>query len=92
MLQTESWIEASPGLTSLAEGGDEVGWALATGDFQGGDGRADLAIGVPGDEGDRGAVHVLVRSSSGLTGTDLYLRQERGLLGTLETVTASALR
>ena len=52
------------GLADRMEGGDQFGLSLATGDF-GLDATPDLAIGVPGEDGGRGAVHaVFGRSAS----------------------------
>jgi hypothetical protein len=65
------------GVPSSSEGGDGFGWALAAGDVTG-DGRADLAIGVLGENnsGDQfpvaqgeGAVNFLRGSPTGLTGS-----------------------
>ncbi len=61
------------GIKGEADAFDQFGWALATGDFDE-DGRADLAVGVPGEglEGinNAGVVQVLYGSSSGLSGDD----------------------
>jgi hypothetical protein len=58
-----------PGLT---EDGDLFGTSLATGDFDG-DGYADVAVGVPGEDDasaiDAGSVTVLRGSRSGLVTT-----------------------
>ena len=51
------------------EGGDEFGYSLGSGDFNG-DGYSDLVLGAPGqttpEGGDVGAVSVLLGSSAGL--------------------------
>eukprot|EP00913_Durusdinium_trenchii_P035237 g32967.t1 len=58
------------GIDDIAERFDRFGSALASGDFNG-DGIADLAIGIPGENNhryvDTGAVQVLFGSNSGLT-------------------------
>ncbi|MDZ4700523.1 MAG: FG-GAP-like repeat-containing protein [Rhodothermales bacterium] len=70
-------------LLDTAEEADRLGDAAVAGDFNG-DGFADLAIGVPGEEidglVDAGAVHVLYGSASGLTETDMqfWTQNDRG--------------
>jgi hypothetical protein len=64
------WSQASPGIPGTPEENDHFGAVLAAGDFTG-DGRADLAIGVPeehyaGAEA-AGVVHVLYGDPTGLT-------------------------
>jgi hypothetical protein len=59
----QEWGQDVAGLPDQDEIADRFGFALAVGDFDG-DGRDDLAIGVPGeelpgDDPDHGAVHVL---------------------------------
>jgi hypothetical protein len=85
-----------PQMVDRAEIGDRFGAALATGDLNG-DGFADLAIGVPGEDfgdaqatRDSGAVAVLFGTSGGLTTAGDWLvspRTERGdQLGTAVAV------
>jgi hypothetical protein len=66
------------------EGGDRIGAAFATGDFNG-DGHSDLAIGVPGENLDRGAVFVLPGNGSGsmfaTTGSQVWTQDSTGILG-----------
>ncbi len=54
----QQWHQDVPGILNSAEPGDEFGSALATGDFNG-DRYADLAIGIPGEDSEAGAVSVL---------------------------------
>ncbi len=59
----------SPGILGAAHADDAFGWALAVGDFDG-DGRDDLAIGVPGESSfaqNSGVVQVLYGSANGLS-------------------------
>jgi len=59
------WVtQGGAGIPDVIEDGDEFGAALTTGDFNG-DGRDDLAIGVPGED-DVGAILVLFGSDFGL--------------------------
>ena len=62
---SQRWSQNSPGIADVAEGSDGFGRALAAGDFNG-DARADLAIGVPGENNFAGAVHVLYGSAGRL--------------------------
>jgi hypothetical protein len=69
----EIWHQGITGIEGSPDAFDELGHALAVGDFDG-DGRDDLAIGVPGEEvsskPDAGAVNTLYGSSTGLTESD----------------------
>jgi hypothetical protein len=53
-------------VVDLSEEGDRFGGALAWGDFNG-DCFDDLVVGVPGQSGSAGAIHVFYGSTSGLT-------------------------
>jgi FG-GAP repeat len=66
------WTQDTSGVLDTAEPGDDFGASLAAGDFNG-DGRSDLAIGVPFEDVGAaviaGALNVLYGSSTGLTAT-----------------------
>ena len=70
------WTQNSADVNDLVELGDTFGFSINTGDFNG-DGRDDLAIGVPFEDVDTGAgtitnagaVNVLYGSSNGLSAT-----------------------
>ncbi len=80
----------SPGIADAAEPNDRFGDALAAGDFDG-DGRSDLAIGVPGEDigaiTDAGAVSVLYGTAAGLSSArNQFLHQDTlGILDPAET-------
>jgi hypothetical protein len=59
------WHQALPQVQDDAAAFEEFGAALAAGDFNG-DMRADLAVGVPGEDFD-GGINVLYAGASGLT-------------------------
>ncbi len=78
LLDGGEFHQNSTGVLGTAEDEDHFGAALTCGDFDG-DGRSDLAIGVPEEdlgEADEGAVQVLFGSVSGLTAArnQLWLR------------------
>ena len=63
-VSNQLWSQSSAGVPGRRESSDHFGEALAAGDFDG-DGRVDLAVGVPdeGFEGTRvGAVNVIYGS------------------------------
>ncbi len=70
------WTQSTTDVNDLAETGDVFGGSLSSGDFNG-DGRDDLAVGVPTEDVDTGAgtitfagaVNVLYGSSNGLSAT-----------------------
>lgn len=68
-LGDQLWKQGFDGLVGLHEAGDLFGFALVAGDFNG-DGRQDLAVGIPDQDvsgqADAGAVHVLYGSAGGL--------------------------
>jgi disulfide bond formation protein DsbB len=82
---SQLWSQDSPGIAGTAEELDRFGAALASGDYNG-DGRADLAIGAPGENTSSGVVHVLYGSAAGLTatGTQLWSQDSPGIAGTAE--------
>jgi len=81
--------QSSPGIAGADENWDEVGAALAAGDFDG-DGRDDLAIGAPGegltgdqramDHGD-GMIHVVYGTPGGLRTADAESWSQNTLKG-----------
>ncbi len=80
------WQPGLGGLPGQTQAFQNFGYSLATGDFNG-DGYADLAIGVPGqnleDKGGAGQVQILYGSQSGLTtaGTQIWHQGSAGILG-----------
>lgn len=82
---SQSFDQDTEEVEDCPEMGDHFGSALASGDFNG-DGFADLAIGVPGEDAgsvvDAGAVNVLYGSARGLSGTGSQLwDQNTGTVG-----------
>jgi disulfide bond formation protein DsbB len=82
---SQLWSQDSPGVAGGAEDVDRFGTALASGDFNG-DGRADLAVGAPGENTFSGVVHVLYGSPTGLTatGSQLWSQNSPGVAGGAE--------
>ncbi len=81
----QRWTQDSTGIVGLSEVGDEFGESLAAGDFDG-DGIDDLVVGAPGENSDRGLVHVLHGSLTGLTaaGSQMWWQATPGIPGVNE--------
>jgi hypothetical protein len=84
--KSQRWTQASDGIPGRPESGDAFGFSLAAGSFSG---RAvdDLAIGVPFENRDRGMVHIVRGSSSGLTGVrdQVWSQASAGMPGSAES-------
>ena len=84
----QSWHQDSPGVAGVAESGDEFGKALIAGDFNG-DGRFDVAVGVPGEDigniNSAGFVDILVGHKwSGLKGSQGFHQDTANVPGVAE--------
>jgi len=78
------WSQDSMDVDDVSESNDELGYALASGDFDG-DGFADLAIGAPTESFDgvdfAGGVNVLYGGAGGLSGAgDQFWHEDRGTI------------
>jgi hypothetical protein len=82
---SQLWSQDSPGVAGTPEAVDRFGTALASGDYNG-DGRADLAVGAPGENTFSGVVHVLYGSATGLTaaGSQLWSQDSPAVAGAAE--------
>ena len=76
---SQRWTQDRPGVGSRCEAGDLFGWSLAAADLGKGP-RADLAVGVPGEDlravTNAGAVNVLFGGTRGLHGTGSQFRSQ----------------
>jgi hypothetical protein len=83
------WHQDSDGIEGFAEAGDEFGFSVAAGDFDG-DGYDDLAIGVPRENlsgfDNAGAVNVIYGTAGGLTasGNQVWHQDSDGIEGFAE--------
>ena len=66
---TKSFSQDSPGMSGGSEHLDYFSYSVAAGDING-DGYADLAIGVPGENNNTGFVSIIFGSIAGLTSDD----------------------
>jgi len=62
------WSQGSPNVEDNPETGDWFGWSVVAADL-GGSIHADLAVGVPSEDGDEGVVNVIYGSATGLSAT-----------------------
>jgi hypothetical protein len=76
------WSQNSPAVLGRSESGDLFGYSLAAGRFTGGP-TDDLAIGVPCENSNRGAVAVIHGSTRGLSseGNQLWSQASPGIAG-----------
>jgi murein DD-endopeptidase MepM/ murein hydrolase activator NlpD len=87
---SQLWSQDSGGIAGGAESRDLFGAAVAAGDING-DGRADLAIGVPGEDlgdlRDAGGVKVIYGRAAGVAaaGDQLFTQDTAGIVGEAES-------
>jgi FG-GAP repeat len=79
------FTEGDGTVPGVDQASDEFGYALAAGDFNS-DGHTDLAVGAPGENGEKGAVFVLHGGGSGtiFAGSHIWTQDSAGILGTAE--------
>jgi hypothetical protein len=89
LMSRQIWDQDKEGIRESSEEGDQFGYALASGDFNG-DNAADLAVGVPyedvGTTSNAGLVNVLYGSHDGLSavGNQLWNQGSPGIAGSPE--------
>lgn len=78
--RSQTFDQDVTGMDGSNEDDDNFGRALAAGDFNN-DGRDDLAVGVPGENGGGGGVHFILGSPTGLTvtGNNLWTQDDAGV-------------
>jgi hypothetical protein len=69
VLASELWHQERQGVQDTPKPGEAFGAAVTAGDFNG-DGRSDLAVAVPFEDGGAGAVQIFFGSAGGLSGGD----------------------
>jgi hypothetical protein len=76
--RAQVWHQGKAGIKGKPQNGDFFGAALAAGDFDG-DGRDELAVGVPGENKGAGAVQILRGGADGLSrnGDQLWLQDSK---------------
>jgi hypothetical protein len=81
------WSQDSNGILGASEHNDRFGASLAAAKFNA-DGYADLAIGVPGEDDEAGAVNVIYGSDGGLraSGNQLWDQNSDGIEGGAEGI------
>jgi uncharacterized protein (TIGR03437 family) len=74
------WEQGAGGIDGNAESGDRFGVTVAAGDLNG-DGYDDLVVGASGEDDDRGIVHAIYGSASGLTpqGNQAWRQGDNGI-------------
>lgn len=73
--RAQVWHQGKSGIKGKPQDNDFFGAALAAGDFNG-DGRDELAIGVPGEDKGAGAVQILTGKATGLSASDQLWLQD----------------
>ena len=87
--EDQLWTQESSGIQGVATEGDSFGFSVIAGDFDG-DGRDDLAIGVPYEDSaqfvDSGVVQVIFGGSNGLrsSGDDFFHEDSPGVVGVID--------
>jgi len=78
--RSQTFDQGTPGVADNNEDGDRFGLVLTAGDFDGDD-RADLAIGVPFEDGAAGKVQILYGAAPGLVvaGNEVWSQESTGV-------------
>jgi hypothetical protein len=87
---SQLWSQSSTGVPGIEQAGDQIGWSMTAGDFDG-DGHSDLVLGNPFDNvasaTDAGTATVLYGSALGLTasGSQLLSQNSPNVPGNAES-------